>query len=199
MCWQLRFSGVPWAVWGGASCDGAPAFDRHSWQMRCVRGATTPSRSGRRLPLVAHRGPRAPGTHTTPTDHQHAPLPPPSPGPHTQGWRDPPLARAGGGLGAVIPPAGLGTGHGRQLVPRVPPPPPPRVALDRKGPQRQRQKRFGRRWEEVAKAIGGGYCRLQMLLRLALGVRETVAGHRLAALEGGGVPPSNASPPPPAG
>ena len=40
--------------------------------------------------------------------------------------------------------------------------------------------------------VGGGYCRLQMPLKLALGVRETVAGHRLGALEGeggGGVPP----------
>ena len=51
------------------------------------------------------------------------------------------------------------------------------------------QQRFDRRLEEVAKAVGGGYCRLQMPLRLALGVRETVAGHRLGALEGGGVPP----------
>ena len=34
-----------------------------------------------------------------------------------------------------------------------------------------------------AKAVGGGYCRLQMPLRLALGVRGTVAGHRLGALE----------------
>ena len=32
----------------------------------------------------------------------------------------------------------------------------------------------------------GGYCRLQMPLRLALGVRGTVAGHRLGALD----PPS---------
>ena len=32
----------------------------------------------------------------------------------------------------------------------------------------------------------GGYCRLQMPLKLALGVRETVAGRRLGALEGGG-------------
>ena len=38
--------------------------------------------------------------------------------------------------------------------------------------------------EEVAKAVGGGHCRLQMPLRLALAVRETVAGHRLGALEG---------------
>ena len=71
-----------------------------------------------------------------------------------------------------------------------------------KGPQRRPQQRLDRRLEEVAKAVGGGYCRLQMPLRLALGVRGTVAGHRLRALEGGGrgtPPPSNASllkPPP---
>ena len=45
------------------------------------------------------------------------------------------------------------------------------------------QRQLGRRLEEVAKAVGGGYCRLRMPLQLALGVRETVAGHRL----GGGV------------
>ena len=39
-------------------------------------------------------------------------------------------------------------------------------------------------------AVGGGYCRLQMPLKPALGVRGTVAGHRLSALEG---PPSDAS------
>ena len=72
----------------------------------------------------------------------------------------------------------------------------PREALEGKGPQRRPQRRLGRRLEEVAKAVGGGYCRSQMPLRLALGVRGTVAGHRLGALEGGtGVPapPSNAS------
>jgi len=37
------------------------------------------------------------------------------------------------------------------------------------------------------------HCRLQMPLKLALGVRETVTGHRLGALEGGYLPPSNAS------
>ena len=59
-----------------------------------------------------------------------------------------------------------------------------------KGPQRRLQKRSDRRLEEVTKAVGGGYCRLQMSLSLALGVKETVAGHRLGALEGGGgVPP----------
>ena len=62
-----------------------------------------------------------------------------------------------------------------------------RDALEGKGPQR----RLGRRLEEVAKAVVGGYCRLQMPFSLALGVRGTVAGHRLGALEegGGGVLP----------
>ena len=53
---------------------------------------------------------------------------------------------------------------------------------------RRPQRRLGRRLEEVAKAVGGGYCRLQMPLELALAVRETVAGHRLGGLEGG-LPP----------
>ena len=70
-----------------------------------------------------------------------------------------------------------------------------RDALEGKGPQRWPWRRWDRRLEEVAKAVDGGYCRLQMPLRLALGVRGTVAGRRLGALEGGGVPPppSNAS------
>ena len=37
--------------------------------------------------------------------------------------------------------------------------------------------------EEVAKAVGGGYCRSQIPLKLALAVRDTVAGHRLGALK----------------
>ena len=78
----------------------------------------------------------------------------------------------------------------------VPPPPPPsllsRVALEGKGPQRRPQWRLDRRLEEVATAVGGGYCRLQMPLKPALAVRGTVAGHRLGAPEGGG-----GSPPPP--
>ena len=66
----------------------------------------------------------------------------------------------------------------------------PRVALEGKGPQRRPQKRLDRRLEEVAEAVGGGYYWLQMPLKLALTVRETVAGHRLGALEGGkGYPP----------
>ena len=59
--------------------------------------------------------------------------------------------------------------------------------MEGKGPQRSPRKRLGRRLEEVAQAVGGGYCRLQMPLRLALGVTGTVAGHRLGALEGGGL------------
>ena len=42
------------------------------------------------------------------------------------------------------------------------------------------------KWEEVAKAVRGGYYRLQMPLSLALGVSERVAGDRLGALEWGG-------------
>ena len=61
---------------------------------------------------------------------------------------------------------------------------PPGDALEGKRPQR----RSDRRLDEVAKSVGGGYCRLQMPLKLALAVRETVAGHRLGALEGRGVP-----------
>ena len=45
------------------------------------------------------------------------------------------------------------------------------MALEGKGPQQQPGKRLDRRLEEVAEAVGGGYCRLQMPLRLALGVR----------------------------
>ena len=71
-----------------------------------------------------------------------------------------------------------------------------RDASEGKGPQRRPQRPLDRRLEEVAKAVGGGYCRLQMPLGLALAVSGTVAGHRLGALERGeGVtsPPSNAS------
>ena len=56
----------------------------------------------------------------------------------------------------------------------------------RGGASSRPQRWLGRRLEEVAEAVGGGYCRLQMPLRLALGVRGTVAGHRLRALERGG-------------
>ena len=60
-----------------------------------------------------------------------------------------------------------------------------RVALEGKGPQRGGQMWLARRLEEVAQAVGAGYCRLQTPLRLAVRVRETMAGHRLGALEGG--------------
>ena len=42
-----------------------------------------------------------------------------------------------------------------------------RDALEGEGPQRRPQKRLGRRLEEVAKSVGGGYCRLQMPLNPA--------------------------------
>ena len=63
----------------------------------------------------------------------------------------------------------------------------PRDALEGQGPQRRPQRRSDRRLQEVAEAVGGGYCRLQMPLKLAPGVRETAAGRRLGALEGGAV------------
>ena len=72
-----------------------------------------------------------------------------------------------------------------------------RGALERTAPQRRPQKRLDRRLEEVAEAVGGGYCRLQMPLRLPPAVSETVAGRRLGALEAGGgggtSPPCKAS------
>ena len=79
------------------------------------------------------------------------------------------------------------------------PPPPPRDALEGKGPQRGSQTQLDRRFEDVAKAVGGGYCRLPMPMKLALAARETVTGHGLGGLEGGAgtSPPSNASLPPP--
>ena len=64
-----------------------------------------------------------------------------------------------------------------------------RDVLEGKGPRRMPQKLFDRRLEEGAKAVGGGYCQLQMPLSLALAVRGTAAGHRLGGLEGGGGSP----------
>ena len=63
---------------------------------------------------------------------------------------------------------------------------PDRDALEGEGPHRRPQRRLDRRLEEVARAVGGSYCRLQMPLRLALAVKGTVAGHRLGAWRGGG-------------
>ena len=70
-----------------------------------------------------------------------------------------------------------------------------RGELEGKGPQWRPQKRLDRRLEEVAEAVGGGYCRLRMPGKRALAVRETVAGHRLGALEGGLPPPPLPMPP----
>ena len=46
-------------------------------------------------------------------------------------------------------------------------------AFEGKGPRRRPQKRLDRRLEEVAKAVGGGYCRLQMPFKPALGTQQT--------------------------
>ena len=64
-----------------------------------------------------------------------------------------------------------------------------REGVEGKGPQRGPQKRIDRRLEEVAEAVGGGYCRLRMPLKLALGVRGTVAGCWLCGGGDGGSPP----------
>ena len=82
--------------------------------------------------------------------------------------------------------AHVNEGNAQRRAPPAVPLQAPGDALEGKGPQRRPQKRLDRRLAGVAKAVGAGYCRLQMPLRLALGVRETVAGHRLGALEGGG-------------
>ena len=63
---------------------------------------------------------------------------------------------------------------------------PSRDALEGQGPHGRPQKRLDRWLKEVAEAVGGGYCWLQMPLTLALAVRGIVAGHRLGALEEGG-------------
>ena len=59
-------------------------------------------------------------------------------------------------------------------------------AVEWKGPQRQPQKRLGRRLEEVAKSVERGYCRLENPIEAGTCRQGEVAGHRLGALEGGG-------------
>ena len=78
---------------------------------------------------------------------------------------------------------GLGGGH--HVITGEPLPTSPRDASEGKEPQRRPQKRLGRRLEEVAKAVGGGYCRLQMPLRLVLAVRGD-SGWAQAGRPGGG-------------
>ena len=64
----------------------------------------------------------------------------------------------------------------------------PRDASEGKGPQRWPQRRLDRRLEEVATAVGGGYCRLQMPFRLVFGVRGQWLGIGWAPWGGGGPP-----------
>ena len=54
-----------------------------------------------------------------------------------------------------------------------------RDALEGKGVSKAVPKAVRQAVEGVAKAVGGGYCRLPLALRMAVAVRETVAGHRL--------------------
>ena len=77
-------------------------------------------------------------------------------------------------------------------------PPPPPLGMHSKG--RGARGGWTGGWRRLSKRLGGGYCRLQMPLKPALGVRGTVAGHRVGALDGGRgyLPPSsNALLPPP--
>ena len=71
------------------------------------------------------------------------------------------------------------------------PPPPPQGCTGKEGTSEAALRPLDRRLEEAAKAVGGGYCRLQMPLRLALGVRGAVPGRRMGALGGGGGVPAN--------
>ena len=75
-----------------------------------------------------------------------------------------------------------GKGPQRLNLDGTPPPPAPQGCIRREGTSEAATEAVGQALEEVAKAVGGGYCRLQVPLKLALGVRETVAGHRLGAL-----------------
>ena len=104
------------------------------------------------------------------------------------------------GLGYPSPAASAHRHRGNAHKPEQMPTRPP-GCIRREGPQRPPQRRLDRRLEEVAKPVGNGYCRLQMPLSLALVVRETVAGRRLGAWEGGGgcPPPPLPMHPPPGG
>ena len=151
--------------WGGSGVEGDPTphIPCTAPARRGAMGQGDPPRDipppppHRRTPLVPLPGPRAPADDPPPPA---GPTPPPAPQcPQLRPHgQNPPGPRRGAGTDAV---AG-------------------------QGPRRRPQKRLGRRLEEVAKAVGGGYCRLQMLLKPALGVRGTGAGHGLGVLVGGG-------------
>ena len=113
-----------------------------------------------------------------------------------QAWAQSPVLCPGVALCSMWRP---GPGCGPDVVCWLPPPPP--RGLHEKGRDLKGGPRSGQTggWRRLPKRLGGGYCRLQMPLRLALGVRGTVAGRRLGALEeeGGGAPPVPMRPPPP--
>ena len=57
-------------------------------------------------------------------------------------------------------------------------PPPPRDALEGRGPQRRPKERLDRRLQGVAKAVGGGSCRLQMPLGPAIPFMVSEGNHQ---------------------
>ena len=123
-----------------------------------------------------------------PPGHTYQTPPPPGPTAHSAGAQRCPLSSIHHPNGTRHAYSGCAKRNHSELP--LLRPPPPRVAPGGKGPQRRPQRRLGRRLEEVAKAVGGGYCRLQIPSKPAPGIRGTVAGLRRGALEGGaGVPP----------
>ena len=99
-------------------------------------------------------------------------------------WDAGAMGGGGGGVGVSVLLGAAAVAHffGKEKLP------PPKTSS--KGVRTEQ--RFEGRLEEVAKAVGGGHCRLQMPLRLALGVRGGGGGQWLGiggALWRGGTPP----------
>ena len=88
---------------------------------------------------------------------------------------------------AAQPVSAMCLGHG-PLLSEPPPGGGGGMHLTGKGPQRRPQRRLGRRLEEVAEAVGGGYCRLQMPLNLHLPSGRQRLGVCWTPWRGGGRP-----------
>ena len=129
---------------------------------------------------------------------RHSPRLPPAVAPVPRSRSDRTTAPQPRGQTCRLRPAGSCRGPPMPCLPHaIPPspsaPPPPRPPPPRDASQRRPQQRLDRRLEEVAKAVGGGLLSVTMPCNPALGVRGTVAVHRLGALKGGG---GGAYPPP---
>ena len=187
------------AAGGGAQCGRGPSARRGCV---CPSGAPPPPRPRSVIPKTAQFGgcpphhirrghvAQGPGVAVVAAKEKPAPAVPPRRPAAGRAWaHGRPWGRAGGGGGRGHAPShGRGPSwtdptHGPQWGSRTGA---RQGCIRREGSEGQR--RLGRRLEEVAKAVGGGYCRLQMPLRPALGVRGAVAGRRLGALEGRGTP-----------